>query len=116
MHPDDRRQVVGRWRVRGVVSNHGGRQVGRRARRLPAVVATVGDRADVLFDSGIRTGSDMLIALVLGAKAVLYGRPWAYVLGIAGREGVRHALRVLLADFDAAMGLSGCASPAELAR
>ena len=58
----------------------------------------------------------MFVALALGAKAVLYGRPWFYGLGIAGRAGVRHALRVLLADFDSVTGLSGCATPADLHR
>jgi isopentenyl diphosphate isomerase/L-lactate dehydrogenase-like FMN-dependent dehydrogenase len=58
----------------------------------------------------------MLIALALGAKAVLYGRPWAYGPGIAGHAGVRHALRLLLSDFDSTLGLTGCARPAELNR
>ncbi|WP_406235299.1 lactate 2-monooxygenase [Nocardia sp. NBC_01009] len=119
LHPEDARQVVDAGADAVVVSNHGGRQVDGSIAALdalPAVVATIGDRADVLFDSGVRTGSDLLIALALGAKAVLYGRPWAYGLGIAGREGVRHALRVLLADFDSTLGLSGCASPGELDR
>ncbi|WP_378735849.1 lactate 2-monooxygenase [Nocardia brasiliensis] len=119
LHPDDARQVVDAGADAVVVSNHGGRQVDGAIAALdalPTIVATVGDRADVLFDSGIRTGSDMLIALALGAKAVLYGRPWAYGLGIAGHAGVRHALRLLLADFDTAMGLTGCANLAEVDR
>ncbi|RBO91858.1 lactate 2-monooxygenase [Nocardia puris] len=119
LHPDDARQVVDAGADAVVVSNHGGRQVDGSIAALdalPAVAAGVGDRADVLFDSGVRTGSDVLIALALGAKAVLYGRPYAYGLGIAGRAGVKHALRLLLADFDQALGLSGCASPAELSR
>ncbi len=57
-----------------------------------------------------------MVALALGARAVLYGRPWAYGLGIAGAAGVRHALRLLLADLDAAMGLSGQTRIAELDR
>ncbi|WP_245650417.1 alpha-hydroxy-acid oxidizing protein [Nocardia harenae] len=119
LHPDDARQVVDAGADAVIVSNHGGRQVDGAIAALdalPAVVATVGDRADVLFDSGIRTGSDALIALALGAKAVLYGRPWAYGLGLAGRDGVRHALRVLLADFDSALGLSGSAAVAGVDR
>ncbi|MFI9511411.1 lactate 2-monooxygenase [Nocardia sp. NPDC052566] len=119
VHPDDARQVVDAGADAVVVSNHGGRQVDGAIAALDAlttVVATVGDRADVLFDSGIRSGSDVVIALALGAKAVLYGRPWAYGLGIAGQAGVRHALRLLLADFDATVGLSGCVSAAELNR
>ncbi|WP_067825724.1 lactate 2-monooxygenase [Nocardia inohanensis] len=118
-HPDDARQVVDAGADAVIVSNHGGRQVDGAVGSLdalPTVVATVGDRADVLFDSGIRTGSDVMIALSLGAKAVLYGRPWVYGLGLAGRDGVKHALRCLLADFDAAMGLSGCTAVTDLSR
>ncbi|MEU6832446.1 alpha-hydroxy-acid oxidizing protein [Nocardia beijingensis] len=119
LHPDDARQAVDAGADAVVVSNHGGRQVDGSIAALdalPAVVATIGDRADVLFDSGLRTGSDVLIALALGAKAVLYGRPWAYGLALAGAAGVRHALRTLLADFDSALGLAGCASPAAVNR
>ncbi|MFD8244277.1 alpha-hydroxy-acid oxidizing protein [Nocardia sp. NPDC059691] len=119
LHPDDARQAVDAGADAVVVSNHGGRQVDGSIAALdalPAVVATIGDRADVLFDSGLRTGSDVLVALALGAKAVLYGRPWAYGLGLAGAAGVRHALRTLLADFDSTLGLAGCASPAAVNR
>ncbi|MFE6863715.1 alpha-hydroxy-acid oxidizing protein [Nocardia sp. NPDC057668] len=119
VHPDDARQCVDAGADAVIVSNHGGRQVDGAVAALdalPTIVATVGDRAEVLFDSGVRGGSDVMIALSLGARAVLYGRPWAYGLGIAGRDGVRHALRALLADFDSAMGLSGCTTPAELNR
>ncbi|QLY31229.1 alpha-hydroxy-acid oxidizing protein [Nocardia huaxiensis] len=119
LHPDDARQVVDAGADAVIVSNHGGRQVDGSVAALdalPTIVATVGDRAEVLFDSGVRTGSDVMIALSLGAKAVLYGRPWVYGLGLAGRDGARHALRTLLADFDASMGLSGCSGVADLAR
>ncbi|MEV6771061.1 alpha-hydroxy-acid oxidizing protein [Nocardia sp. NPDC051030] len=119
LHPDDARQCVDAGADAVIVSNHGGRQVDGAVAALdalPTIVATVGDRADVLFDSGIRSGADVMIALSLGAKAVLYGRPWAYGLGLAGRDGVRHALRCLLADFDAAMGLSGCTTLGDLSR
>ncbi|MFR9772249.1 alpha-hydroxy-acid oxidizing protein [Nocardia sp. SC052] len=119
LHPDDARQAVDAGADAVVVSNHGGRQVDGSIAALdalPAVVATIGDRADVLFDSGLRTGSDVLVALALGAKAVLYGRPWAYGLGLAGAAGVRHALRTLLADFDTTLGLAGCTSPAAVNR
>jgi len=61
----------------------------------------------VLFDSGIRNGSDVLKALALGAKAVLIGRPYTYGLGLAGADGVRHVLRTLRADFELTMRLSG---------
>ncbi|MGV9412353.1 alpha-hydroxy-acid oxidizing protein [Nocardia sp. NPDC003693] len=119
VHPDDARRCVDAGADAVIVSNHGGRQVDGAIAALdalPTIVATVGDRAEVLFDSGVRGGSDVMIALSLGAKAVLYGRPWAYGLGIAGRDGVRHALRALLADFDSAMGLSGCTTLSDLSR
>jgi lactate 2-monooxygenase len=102
-----------------VVSNHGGRQVdGARAALdcLVDVVDAVGERAPVLFDSGIRTGADVVVALALGAAAVLLGRPWVYGLGLAGQRGVEHVLRCLLADFDIELALAGYRTPAELNR
>lgn len=117
LHPDDAKAVVDAGASGVIVSNHGGRQVDGAIAALDAlgpVAAAVGERADVLFDSGIRCGSDVMIALALGAKAVLYGRPWVYGLGIAGKDGVKHALRCLLADLDIAMGQSGFANVAEI--
>jgi isopentenyl diphosphate isomerase/L-lactate dehydrogenase-like FMN-dependent dehydrogenase len=116
-HPDDARTALDHGVDAVVVSNHGGRQVdGARAALdcLPDVVAAVDGRAPVLLDSGIRCGADVLIALALGAQAVLLGRPWVYGLGLAGQCGVTHVLRGLLADFDLVLALSGHASPAEL--
>jgi lactate 2-monooxygenase len=77
-------------------------------------VAAVGDRLTILLDSGIRTGSDIIKALALGADAVLLGRPYVYGLGLAGEEGVRHVLRSLLAELDLSMALSGQTRPADL--
>ncbi|MGO4204125.1 alpha-hydroxy-acid oxidizing protein [Rhodococcus sp. TAF43] len=117
VHEDDARAVVDAGADGVVVSNHGGRQVDGAIAALDAlgpVAAAVGDRATVLLDSGIRCGADVLIALALGADAVLYGRPWAYGLGLAGADGVRHALRILLADLDVTMGLAGLSSVAEV--
>ncbi|WP_040793929.1 alpha-hydroxy-acid oxidizing protein [Nocardia higoensis] len=119
LHPDDARLVVDAGADGVIVSNHGGRQLDGAIAALdalPAIASTIGDRADVLFDSGVRTGSDVLIALALGAKAVLYGRPYAYGLALAGREGARHALRLLLADLDSSLGLAGWSSAAALDR
>ncbi len=79
-----------------IVSNHGGRQVDGAIAALdalPAVAAAVGSRLTVLFDSGVRTGADMVKALALGAQAVLIGRPYVYGLGLGGEAGVRHVLR-----------------------
>lgn len=116
-HPDDARAALDHGVDAMVVSNHGGRQVdGARAALdcLPDVTAAVAGRAPVLLDSGIRCGADVLIALALGARAVLLGRPWVYGLGLAGRRGVEHVLRSVLADLDLTLALAGYASPKEL--
>ena len=100
-----------------VVSNHGGRQVDGAIGSLdalPGIVDAVGDRLEVLFDSGVRTGADVLKAVALGAKATLVGRPWVYGLALGGYDGVRHVLRCLLADLDLALALSGNSSLADL--
>jgi len=93
-----------------VVSNHGGRQVDGAIGSLdalPPIAEAVGDQLTVLFDSGIRTGSDVVKALALGAQAVLIGRPFVYGLALGGQQGVEHVLRCLLAEFDITMLLSG---------
>jgi L-lactate dehydrogenase (cytochrome) len=100
-----------------VVSNHGGRQVDGAIGALDAlrpIVTAVGPRLTVLFDSGVRGGADILKAVALGASAVLIGRPYAYALGLAGEDGVRHVLRALRNDFEITMRLSGFSSLADL--
>ncbi|MGN6475336.1 MAG: lactate 2-monooxygenase [Mycobacteriales bacterium] len=117
LHPDDARRAVDAGMDGVLVSNHGGRQIDGSIGALdalPGVVEAVGGRADVLFDSGVRTGSDVIKALALGAKAVLIGRPYIYGLGIAGEAGVRHVLRCLLAELELSMALAGCASLADI--
>jgi lactate 2-monooxygenase len=64
---------------------------------LPEIVNAVGDKITVLFDSGVRTGADIIKAIALGAKAVLVGRPIIFGLSVDGQEGVSHVLRCLLA-------------------
>ncbi|MFP8941203.1 lactate 2-monooxygenase [Streptomyces fenghuangensis] len=116
-HPDDARRAADAGMDGIVVSNHGGRQVDGAVASLdmlPEIAEAVGDRIEVLFDSGVRTGADVLKALALGARAVLLGRPYAYGLAHGGEEGVRHVLRSLLADLDLTLGLSGHRTPAEL--
>ena len=100
-----------------VVSNHGGRQldgVAPTLRILPEVVASVDDRIEVLLDSGIRRGSDIVKALCLGARTVMVGRAYAYGLGAAGGAGVARAIEILRADLVRTLKLLGCASIAEL--
>lgn len=116
-HAEDARKAVEYGMDGVVVSNHGGRQVDGAVGSLdalPSIVEAVGEQVDVLFDSGIRTGADIVKALALGAKAVMVGRPFAYGLAHGGQVGVRHVLRSLLADFDLTLGLSGHRSPADL--
>lgn len=101
------------------VSNHGGRQVDRAVAaldQLPEVVDAVGARVPVLFDSGVRTAADALVALCLGADAVALGRPYVWGLGLAGEAGVRHVLTTLVAELDNQLALSGHTSVAELCR
>jgi isopentenyl diphosphate isomerase/L-lactate dehydrogenase-like FMN-dependent dehydrogenase len=120
-HPDDARAAIDAGVDGIVVSNHGGRQIdGARPALdcLPEIVqvcAAGGDTA-VLFDSGIRTGSDIVKAIALGAQAVLVGRPYVYGLAIGGADGVRHVLRCLLAELDLTVALSGHASLESLDR
>jgi L-lactate dehydrogenase (cytochrome) len=100
-----------------VVSNHGGRQldgVAPTLRVLPEVVASVGDRIEVLLDGGIRRGSDIVKALCLGARAVMAGRAYAYGLGAAGGAGVSRAIDILRVDLVRTLKLLGCGSVAEL--
>jgi len=116
-HVDDARKAVDAGMDGIVVSNHGGRQVDGAIASLevlPEIAAAVGDRIEVLFDSGIRTGADVLKALALGARAVLLGRPYVYGLAHSGEEGVRHVVRSLLADLELTLGLSGHRAVGEL--
>ncbi|MER6310059.1 lactate 2-monooxygenase [Streptomyces sp. NPDC001657] len=117
LHPDDALRAADAGVDGVVVSNHGGRQVAgsvAAADALPGVVEAAGDRLTVLFDSGIRTGDDIVKALALGAESVLVGRPYAYGLGLDGQAGVEHVIRCLLAEFDLTLALSGHARPGTL--
>ena len=116
LHPDDARRAADLGMDGIIVSNHGGRQVDGAIAALdalPGVVAVAGDRP-VLFDSGIRTGADIIKALALGAKAVLLGRPYVYGLALGGEAGVTAVLRALLAELDLTMALSGIANIEQL--
>ena len=96
-----------------VVSNHGGRQQDGGVASLdmlPRITKAVGDKLDILFDSGIRSGADIAKALALGAKMVLVGRPYVYGLAIQGQKGVEHVIRSLLGELDLTLHLSGIPS------
>jgi L-lactate dehydrogenase (cytochrome) len=114
---DDARRAVDEGAAAIVVSNHGGRQldtVSPTLRALPEVVAAVGNQVEVLFDGGIRRGSDVVKAICLGARAVLIGRAYGYGLAAAGAAGVARALEILRADIQRSLKLLGCASLTEL--
>jgi lactate 2-monooxygenase len=117
LHPDDARLAIEHGLDGLVVSNHGGRQVDGAIGSLdalPGVVEAVGGRIPVLFDSGVRGGTDAFKALALGANAVLLGRPYVHGLALDGEAGVREVIRNLVADFDLTMALSGYRSVSEL--
>ena len=93
-----------------VVSNHGGRQLDGASssiRMLSHIVDTVGHQTEVMFDSGIRSGQDVLKAIALGAKGTMIGRAYTYGLGAKGEQGVTDALRVIHKELDTTMGLCG---------
>lgn len=116
---DDARRAIDHGASAVVVSNHGGRQldgVAPTLRLLPEVIAAVDGQIEVLFDSGIRRGSDVVKALCLGARAVLIGRAYAYGLGAAGAAGVARAIDIFRADITRTMKLLGCASLRDLDR
>ena len=117
-HPDDARRAKDAG-VDGIYcSNHGGRQADGGLPALDCLPAVV-DAADglpVLFDSGIRSGADVIKALALGATAVAVGRPYAYGLAIGGTEGVVHVLRSILAEADLIMAVDGYPTLADLTR
>jgi lactate 2-monooxygenase len=83
---------------------------------LPEIVDAVGDKLTVLFDSGIRTGADIIKALCLGAKGVLVGRPVIYGLSIDGKNGAKAVIKGLQADLWQSMSLSGICTVAECTR
>ena len=108
-HPDDAREGIARGADAIYVSNHGGRQANGGLAAidlLPAVAAACGD-TPVLFDSGVRSGTDVVKAVALGATAVGLGRPYAYGLALDGADGAAHVLRSVLAEADLLMAVDG---------
>ncbi len=100
-----------------VVSNHGARQLDRVAATadvLGEVVAAVGGRTEVWVDGGIRRGLDIALALALGARGVLLGRPAYWALAAGGTAGVERALAILREEFELTLALLGTPTPAEI--
>ncbi|MET0699701.1 MAG: alpha-hydroxy-acid oxidizing protein, partial [Mycobacterium sp.] len=115
-HPEDARRAID-YGIDGIYcSNHGGRQANGGLPALdclPGVVEAAGD-LPVLFDSGVRSGADVIKALALGASAVGIGRPYAYGLALGGVDGIVHVLRSMLAEADLIMAVDGYPTLADL--
>ncbi len=116
-HVDDAREAASRGVDGVVVSNHGGRQVDGALGSLDAlapIAEAVGEELAVLFDSGVRGGADVYKALALGADAVCLGRPYVWGLALDGQAGVETVLKMVLAELDLTMALTGHTRPGEL--
>jgi len=114
---DDAKRSVDAGAQGIVVSTHAGRQLDGCAgslRVLPGIVEAVGDKTEILFDGGIRRGSDVVRAIAMGAKAVLLGRGYAYGMAAAGDAGVQRAIEIFRADIIRTLKLLGCPSISEL--
>jgi 4-hydroxymandelate oxidase len=119
LHPDDAARAVADGVAGVVVSNHGGRQLDGAVPSivaLPRVRDAVAGRGEVLLDSGIRGGADVLKALALGASAVLLGRPALWGLAMGGEQGAARVLSLLRTELEDAMTLAGCADLAAAGR
>jgi L-lactate dehydrogenase (cytochrome) len=113
MTADDARRSVDAGAAGIVVSTHAGRQLDSVAgslRVLPSIVEAVGNQIEVIFDGGIRRGSDVVKAIGLGAKAVLLGRGYAYGMAAAGDAGIERAIEIFRADIIRTLKLLGCSS------
>jgi isopentenyl diphosphate isomerase/L-lactate dehydrogenase-like FMN-dependent dehydrogenase len=114
---EDARRAVAAGVAAIIVSNHGGRQLdgaAATAEVLPEVVCAVDGSVEVLVDGGLRSGSDVAVALALGATAVLVGRPLLWGLAVAGAAGAAAVLDLLQEELLTTIALLGCTSPSEL--
>jgi L-lactate dehydrogenase (cytochrome) len=110
LDPEDAKLAIENGADAIIVSNHGGRQLDSAPssiRVLPEIVDAVGHKSEVLMDSGIRSGQDVLKALALGAKGTYIGRAFIYGLGAMGEAGVTRALKVIRNELDISMALCG---------
>jgi 4-hydroxymandelate oxidase len=116
---DDARKAVAHGVDGLVVSNHGGRQLDGATPSLHAlaeVAEAVDGRCPVLFDGGVRRGTDVFVALALGASAVLVGRPVLWALAVNGGAGVAALLRLLQEELTVTMALAGRPTVADIDR
>lgn len=113
LHPDDARQAADIGVDGIIVSNHGGRQLDvapTPIEMLPAIRAAVGDRVELMLDSGVRRGSDIVIARCLGARFSLFGRPTLFGAAAGGAKGIARALHIVRNEIDIVMAQIGCSA------
>jgi (S)-mandelate dehydrogenase len=111
LHPDDARQATRLGADALVVSNHGGRQLDvapSPLEMLPSIRAAVGDDIELILDSGVRRGSDVVIARCLGAKVSLFGRPTLFAAAAGGQAGIARALQIMRNEIDMVLAQVGC--------
>ena len=116
LHPADAEKAVSLGVDGMFVSNHGGRQIEALPASidvLPAIAAQVGRRAQILFDSGVRSGTDVVRALALGAHCAFAGKAFLWGLGALGDDGPGHTIDLLIDETRAALGQIGAHGPAE---
>jgi L-lactate dehydrogenase (cytochrome) len=116
LHPADAEKAVALGCEGILVSNHGGRQIEALPAPIdcvPAVARAAGGKATILFDSGVRSGTDVARALALGAHAALAGKAFLWSLGALGAEGPGHAIDLFIDELQSALGQIGAHSPAE---
>ncbi|HXX61608.1 MAG TPA: alpha-hydroxy acid oxidase [Candidatus Sulfotelmatobacter sp.] len=119
LDPADATRAVEHGAAGIVVSNHGGRQLDRAPASLDAleaVVEAVGGRAEVYLDGGVRRGTDVVMALAMGARAVMIGRPYLYALAAGGEAGVNRCVEILDQEIRLAMAMLGAPTVAQLTR
>lgn len=117
LHPEDARLASELGVNALVVSNHGGRQLDAAPApldMLPAIHAAVGSRLDLILDSGVRRGSDVVIARCLGAKACIFARPSLYAVAAGGQAGVDRVLQIVRNEINMVLTQIGCSSFASL--
>lgn len=117
LHPEDARRAMALGADAIIVSNHGGRELDGAPSTiavLPEIVAAVGDRTEILLDSGVRRGTHVAKALALGASGVLLGRAYAYGLAAAGEAGVAQAISLIATELDVTLALMGLTELSDL--
>ena len=117
LHPDDAREAVRLGADGLVVSNHGGRQLDAAPsslEMLPAIRAAVGNQVELILDSGVRRGSDVVIARCMGARSAIFGRPTLYAVAAGGQPGAVRALQIMRNEIDMVLAQIGCRAFEEL--